>query len=244
MSGFGIRRPPLGGEPWSEEPTGGRGVVAPGRKARLVTLAVGWLALGAAAAGCAAERPEREARERARETGYRGILLPEPLDRPDFTLTDTRGEPFSFREETAGRAVLLFFGYTHCPDICPVQMANLAAVLADLPYSLRQRVRVVFVTTDPERDTPERLREWLDRFEPAFVGLRGGPAEVNRIQERLRLPPAVRQPTEGGGYLVGHASQVIAFSRGDDATVVYPAGTRQADWARDLPRLAGPPEAR
>lgn len=197
------------------------------------------LAAAVALAGCGAERPEREAADRARDTGYRGIRLPEPLERPDFTLPDTRGEPFSFRQETEGRAALLFFGYTHCPDVCPVQMANLAATLGDLPYRVRERIRVVFVTTDPERDTPARLRAWLDGFDPAFVGLRGEMEEVNRILGRLDLPPAVREAPGTEEYLVGHASQVIAFSADGEVTVVYPAGTRQADWAHDLARLAG-----
>lgn len=210
-----------------------------GRTARLALL------IAAVGAGCEpADTSAREGARRARETGYRGVVLPEPLPKPAFTLTDTQGEPFAFREATDGYVTLLFFGYTHCPDICPVQMANLAAVLKDLPYRIRERIRVVFVTTDPERDTPERLRTWLDRFDRDFVGLRGELAEVNRIQERLGLPPAVREGRvregrDGGEYLVGHASQIIAFTPDGKAGVAYPSGTRQIDWAHDLPRLAG-----
>jgi protein SCO1/2 len=120
-------------------------------------------------------------------------------------------------------------------------MANIAAVLADLDYADRARIRVVFVTTDPERDTPGRLREWLDRFDRSFVGLRGSEAEVNAIQAALHLPAAVRQPSGPGplpgAYGVGHAAQVIAFTADGRARVVYPFGTRQSDWAHDLPRL-------
>lgn len=204
-----------------------------GRAAAVAVLA------GGLAAGCGSETSTREGERRARETGYRGIVLAEPLPKPAFTLTDTGGEPFAFREETDGYATLLFFGYTHCPDICPVHMANLAAVLQDLPYRTRQRIRVVFVTTDPERDTPERLRAWLDRFDRGFVGLRGEPSRVNEIQARLGLPPTVREERGGGEYRVGHASQVIAFTPDGEGRVAYPFGTRQADWAHDLPRLAG-----
>lgn len=191
----------------------------------------------------AAEVGARETAEvGARETGYRGVALAEPLEKPDFVLRDTEGRPFRFRQETEGRLTLLFFGYTHCPDVCPVQLANLAAVLGDLPHRDRRRIRVVFVTTDPERDTPERLRAWLDGFDPAFVGLRGSRERVNGIQRSLDLPPAVRQPASGpgpgeGDYTVGHASQVIAFTADGRGRVVYPFGIRQADWARDLPRL-------
>lgn len=187
---------------------------------------------------------DREARERARDTGYRGMLLPEPWDVPDFTLTDTRGQPFDFREETRSGLTLLFFGFTNCPDVCPVHMANLAAVLERLPGQQRRKVRVVFVSTDPRRDTAARIRSWLDRWDPSFIGLRGELEEVNRIQAALNLPPAVRQARDGSApartdstYLVGHASQVLAISPDGRVRAVYPFGTRQADWLHDLPKL-------
>lgn len=217
---------------------------------RAVLIVVGLAALG----GCRMEAPERgEARERAEETGFRGRVIEDPAPRPDFELADVRGGTFDFREETEGHLTLLFFGYTHCPDICPVHMANLAAVLSDLPYPDRRRVRVVFVSTDPERDTPDRVRAWLDRFDPAFTGLVGDLERVNEVQAALGLPPAVRQDVAAGGepgaggdggtgaeagpYLVGHASQVLAVTGDGTARVVYPAGLRQIDWRHDLPRL-------
>lgn len=168
---------------------------------------------------------------------WRGLVLPEPLEKAEFTLTDTEGRAFRFREETDGYVTLLFFGYTHCPDVCPLHMANLAAVLRDLPEAVRSRVKVVFVTTDPERDTPERIREWLDAFDPSFIGLWGPLDQVNEIQAAFGLPPAVKQEVPGGDYLVGHAAYVLAFTTDNRAHLLYPSGTRQADWAHDLPRL-------
>ena len=169
---------------------------------------------------------------------FRGRVLAEPIARPDFTLLDTAGGPYGFLVETRGKTALLFFGYTHCPDVCPIHMGNIAAVLKDLGVERRRGVEVVFVSTDPERDTPVRIREWLDRFDPAFVGLRGDRAEVDAIQRSLGLPPSVVEPrAEDGSYAVGHAAQVVAFSPDGPARVVYPFGTRQADWAHDLPLL-------
>lgn len=156
----------------------------------------------------------------------------------DFTLSEAGGGEFRFREEAEGRALLLFFGYTHCPDVCPVQVANLAGALGKAPLEVRRRVKVVFVTVDPERDTPARLREWLAGLDPSFVGLRGPMERVDSIQAALGLPPAVRQGTDGPEYGVGHSARVVAFTA-DGRRVDYPFGTRQADWARDLPRLAG-----
>lgn len=178
--------------------------------------------------------------------GLRGVELEEPIEVPAFTLTDTEGEPWSFRDETEGRLTFLFFGYTSCPDICPVHMANLAAALGDLPYDRRRRIEVVFVSTDPRRDTPERIREWLDRFDRDFVGLRGALERVNEIQRALHLPPAVLQELEARGdgtsggeddYLVGHASQILVVTRDGRARVAYPSGVRQTDWRHDLPEL-------
>ncbi len=170
-------------------------------------------------------------------TGYRGWLMPQPQEKVDFALTDTDGEPFDFRAETEGYVTLLFFGYTYCPDVCPIHMANIGAVLDDFPFEVRNQIKVVFVTTDPERDTPERLRSWLDNFDSSFIGLRGSREKVNEIQVALGLPASVIEETEGGEYLVGHSARVLAFTKDNLAHVAYPFGTRQADWAHDLPKL-------
>jgi protein SCO1/2 len=172
----------------------------------------------------------------ARPDELRGTPYEEPLEKPYFVLNSSSGEPFSFREDTEGFVALLFFGYTHCPDVCPIHMANIAAVLSTLPPRVAHRVKVVMVTTDPDRDTPERLRQWLDSFNPSFVGLRGTLDEVNDIQQGLGLPPASVYG-EGNNYSVGHSARVIAFTLDNRAHVSYPFGTRQTDWAHDLPKL-------
>ena len=172
-----------------------------------------------------------------RNTEYRGTVL-DPGPRPDFTLSDVDGDPDRFDVETRDRLALLFFGYTHCPDICPVHMAGIAAVLEGLPWEVSDRIAVVFVTTDPERDTPDRLREWLSGFDPSFVGLRGEIDEIDRIQNEIGLPVAVLPPAgeRAGDYEIGHAAQVLAFAA-NDLRLAYPFGTRQVDWKHDLPLL-------
>jgi protein SCO1/2 len=166
------------------------------------------------------------------------VRLEPPVVLPAVTLDDVAGRPFHLREDTGGALTLLFFGYTHCPDVCPVHMANLAAVLRDLPLEISRQVDVLFVTTDPERDTPERLEEWLSALHPRFVGLRGTRAEVNALERSLSLPASVLDVGSGEqADAVGHAAQILAFGPDDTARVAYPWGTRQRDWLRDLPRL-------
>jgi protein SCO1/2 len=136
---------------------------------------------------------------------------------------------------------LLFFGYTYCPDVCPMHMANIAAVLKKLDYADRQRVRVVFVTTDPDRDTPPRLRSWLDQIDSSFVGVGGPPQQLAALQQSLGLAPAKPEPAPAGGpsssYGVSHAAVVLAFTPDDSLRVLYPFGVRQQDWAKDIPQL-------
>src|SRR6516164_1995231 len=85
---------------------------------------------------------------------YRGGVVAPPLPKPRFVLTDTSGTPFDFWNRTQGLVTLLFFGYTNCPDQCPLHMANIGVALKKLPPGLADQVKLVFVTTDPRRDTP------------------------------------------------------------------------------------------
>src|SRR5438105_1571545 len=100
----------------------------------------------------------------AAATTYRGGLVRPPLPKPRFTLIDTSGAPFDFWSKTQGVVTLLFFGYTGCPDECPLHVENIKIGLEKMPTALRGQVRLVFVTTDPARDNPKLLRTWLDRF--------------------------------------------------------------------------------
>ena len=169
-----------------------------------------------------------------------GFEAPDPTPKPDFALTDCDGRRFDFRRDTAGRLTLLFFGYTHCPDVCPIHMANLAAVLSRMPPDEASRVRVVFVTTDPVRDTRARLKDWLGAFDPAFIGLTGTRAELEAALRAAGVAPTVAQPAPGDtSYEVGHAAQVLAYGIDGRLRAQYPFGTRQKDWAHDLPILLG-----
>ena len=167
-----------------------------------------------------------------------GVEIPEPWPKPDFTLTTTEGKPFSFRRDTEGYLTLLFFGYTHCPDVCPIHMSNIAAVLHRLPSSMSNRVRVVMVTTDPGRDTPQVLRAWLDHFDRSFIGVAGPEEALYAAEEAAGVMPSTPdKPDSAGDYTIGHGAQVTAFTTDNMARAVYPSGIRQRDWAHDIPVL-------
>ena len=162
-----------------------------------------------------------------------------PIAKPDFVLTDTDGKPYDFRKETEGKVALLFFGYTSCPDVCPVHLANIAAALQKLSPEVNNTVQVVFVTTDPARDSAAVVRKWLDHFDKRFVGLTGDSAQIVAAMKQIPvLGPIIPQKTEDGGYGINHSTLVIAFTRDNLAHVFYPFGVRQADWAKDLQILA------
>jgi protein SCO1 len=172
----------------------------------------------------------------AEEVTFRGGVMDPTRPRPSFTLTRTTGESFDFARETAGKLTFLFFGYTNCPDICPVHMANLAQVRKTLKPSESQDVRIVFVTADPERDTAEVLDTWLGRIGGDIIGLTGTMDEILRAHEAARVPPPVKEG-EGANYSVGHMAWVIAITPDDQVRLLYPFGTRQEDWAHDIPLL-------
>jgi protein SCO1/2 len=172
------------------------------------------------------------------EHGFIGVEMPDPLVTPDLTFTDSHGRPMHLPSATVGKVTLLMVGYTHCPDVCPVHLANLAAVLKKMPTEVQSGVQVLFVTVDPVRDTPAVLDAFVSAFDPAFLGLTGSDSTLAALQRALLLGEAYELPAkEAGTYTVGHASAVIAFTADGLARVRYPFGTRQADWAHDLPLL-------
>jgi len=176
-------------------------------------------------------RPDRP------EATYRGGLVTPPLPKPKFTLADTSGAPFDLWSKTQGYVTLLFFGYTHCPDVCPFHMVNIASALEKVPTGIADQIKVVFVTTDPARDSAKVLRSWLDNFDQRFIGLTGSEAAIEAAQVAAATPPARRTILPNGKYEVGHAAFVLAYSKDNRAHLLYPSGITEEDWTHDLPRL-------
>jgi len=168
---------------------------------------------------------------------YRGGLVAPPLSKPRFVLTDTSGAPFDFWNRTQGSITLLFFGYTYCPNECPMHMANIGTALKTLPPGIAGQVKLVFVTTDPARDTRVELRRWLDSFDKRFVGLTGTPAALDAAQKAAGVPLAQKTDPPNRNYSVTHANFVVAYTKDNLGHVIYPGGVSEADWIHDLPLL-------
>jgi protein SCO1/2 len=168
---------------------------------------------------------------------YRGGLVTPPLPKPTFVLTDTSGADFDFRHKTEGYLTLLFFGYTFCPDQCPMHMANLGAALKKLPVGMADQVKLVFVTTDPARDSAGVLRRWLDLFDRHFIGLIGTERAIEAVERAAGVPVAVKTGALNGNYGVSHANFVLAYTKDNLAHVIYPGGISKDDWVHDVPML-------
>ncbi|WP_018639735.1 SCO family protein [Parafrankia elaeagni] len=179
--------------------------------------------------------------------GLHGVIPTERFAKPALGLTDTEDRPFDLRTRTQGKITLLFFGYTMCPDVCPTTMADLAAALDEVDQSVRDQVSVVFVSTDPERDTAPVLDRWLNQFDESFIGVRGPFEKVKAQAEAIGVALEEPRVQADGSVLVAHGSQVIAFGRDARARVLYLAGTPVADYVADLPVLTaerlGPDES-
>ena len=189
----------------------------------------------------AAQAPSKAPEPRATlqsSAAYHGGLVSPPLPKPRFILTDTSGAAFDFHAKTEGFVTLLFFGYTHCPDICPLQMHTIADALRKLPTGSAAHFKVVFVTTDVAQDTPKSLRAYLDRFNKSFIGLTGTEEAIQAALVAANLPPATKGAVQSNGeYEVGHSAFVLAYTKDNLAHLVYPAGMTSEDWVHDLPLL-------
>lgn len=171
------------------------------------------------------------------DDGLHGAVLPEPYDAPDVALTDTEGVRYRLDRGTAAAGddvTLVFFGYTHCPDICHVVMADIASALTRLDEGQRERVGMEFVTTDPARDDRATLRTYLDRFDPSFGGLTGKLPRIVEAGNALGVPVEKGEKLPSGGYEVNHGTQVVGLLPDGTAPVVWTEGTGPERIADDL----------
>jgi protein SCO1 len=161
-----------------------------------------------------------------------GTLLHPPLPAAGFELATSGGEtvgPQDFR----GQLVVLFFGFTNCPDVCPLTMHHLSVAMEALGNRADQ-VQVVLVSVDPERDPPERVDGYAKRFHPAFVGVTGGDAELREITSAYGIFYARTELDGEAGYTIDHSASTLVLDRNGDLLMIWPFDTPGEAMAADL----------
>jgi protein SCO1/2 len=164
---------------------------------------------------------------------YAGSVIEPPRSVADFTLTDQLGRAFSLGRERY-KLALIYFGYTFCPDVCPMSLAGMARV-KEILRSKASSVLFVMITVDPERDTPEVLGRRLAIFDPSFIGLTGGKAELKRIWNDFGVY-VEREETKGSaaGYLMAHSASLYLVDKQKRLRLVFPFGTKPEAIASDI----------
>lgn len=169
-----------------------------------------------------------------------GVFDP-PRSAPDFSLPSSHGGEYRLSQQK-GKLVVLGFGFSHCPDICPTTLANLAQVRKNLG-ALADEVQVVYVTVDPERDTVERLRDYMKNFHSSFIGLSGGADKLAEVRKAYGII-AAKEVHNDGNYEVHHSSYLYLIDREGLLRALVPYGKTADDIAHDIKILlqekAGP----
>jgi len=164
-----------------------------------------WVVLAVLAAGGGAWVAKRSSDQAPQLTSGTWLAQPRPL--PEFSLTDQSGQPFT-RESLKGHSTLVFFGFTHCPDVCPTTLAKLAQVAktANVPG-----LKVLLVSVDPQRDTPEQLERYVHAFHPDFGAVTGTPEEIERVSKEFGVA-VVKVDLAGGDYTVDHSAVLFLLN--------------------------------
>lgn len=155
---------------------------------------------------------------------------------PDLSLTAQDGEPFTLASQQ-GKVVLVYFGYTYCPDFCPTTMLDMMQV-SDALGEDADRIQVVMVSVDPKRDTPEHLTEYLEFYDPGFIGLTGSPEATLDATRGYGVMAAPQPPPEGSnGYLVDHSTSLFGVDPEGNLALTWAYGTEPEAIAADVEHL-------
>lgn len=165
---------------------------------------------------------------------FTGTIVQSSDPAPDFTLESAAG-PVS-PSDFAGEVVVLFFGYTHCPDVCPTTLAELAATMPRLGAAADE-VHVVFVSVDPNRDTPADLADYVARFDERFIGVTGDPETIADVASLYGIYYEAHGTS--GSYTVDHTATVSVLDRAGYLKLVFPFGTPSEAMAADIAAIAG-----
>lgn len=164
-----------------------------------------------------------------------GTVVDPPFTVAEDALRTTEGASYSLAEDTTAPLTLVFFGYTQCPDICPAVLSSITSGLLKLTDEQRDQVDIVFVSSDPDRDTPEVLRTYLDRFDQGMVGLTGDLTTVAKVAESIGVYVDEGAELPGGGYDPNsHGSYVIGINDRHEAPIFWSGDTAPSQFANDI----------
>lgn len=166
---------------------------------------------------------------------YHGTIIQSPEPARNFTLTGPGGEQVSL-QDFHGQAVLLYFGYTFCPDVCPATLVELAQANKLLGDDA-QKAQVIMISVDPDRDTPEKLEEYVTHFDPMFIGITGSEDEVAEVATQFGVFYEKHEGTVATGYLIDHTASVVVIDQDGHLRIIYPFGTPAKDIAEDIRHL-------
>ena len=163
---------------------------------------------------------------------YTGQLLDSPVSIPNITLSDKDGQPVSLTD-FSDKVVMLYFGYTFCPDVCPTTLTTVNKAIEMLGKKADE-VQFVMISVDPERDTPAKLAAYLSNFNPSFIGLSGTPEEIAAAAVPFGVYYQKHEGTAATGYLVDHTASVMVLDRSGRLRLVIPFETPAEAIASDL----------
>lgn len=171
----------------------------------------------------------------ARPYAYQGSLIDPPAPAPDFELIDQHGQPYRLSDQK-GKVVLIFFGYTHCPDVCPVTLTDFKQIKAQLGNQSKD-VAFLFVTADPERDTTEQLKKYLENFDTDFIGLTQERSLLEPVWKDYGVFQAKVESDDPDNYLVDHSARTYTIDKNGNLRLTYLFGTSSEVIAEDVVHL-------
>jgi len=166
---------------------------------------------------------------------FHGTVLQSPQPALDFSLSASHGKEVSI-SDFDGKLVLLYFGYTFCPDVCPATLSELRGAM-ELLGKQSEDVQTIMISVDPGRDTPEMLAEYVTHFHPSFIGVTGSPEEIAEVATLYGIFYEAHEGTEATGYLVDHTATVMVIDKSGHLKLIFPFGTPSEDIADDLAHL-------
>lgn len=166
---------------------------------------------------------------------FHGSVFDPPIPAADFDLIDQNGADFRLSDQT-GKIVLVFFGYTHCPDVCPVTLSQFKQIKKQLGKNAEQ-VRFVFITVDPDRDTIAEINRYVPNFDADFIGLTGQIADLEKVWKSYGVFAAKQPVDPQGNYLVDHTARIYLIDQQGNWRLTYPFGMESGQILDDLEHL-------